>query len=456
MIPALHQRVTENPSTRFEARRKFAVRWVYFIYVLMLIEGPLRKWFLPGLAGPLTVLRDPFVIALYGYCLANRLMLRRGIAEKWLGFAVAASIFGLLQYANNGFGLTGWALGLRSYWLYMPLAFVIARCFTYNDLIRFLRVNMWIAIPYATLVATQYSSGAGSFINWGVGADEGGSLGLSDGIVRPFGLFSYTAPNVQFTSAVIAMFLALYLTKRTVQPSLPIFFVMMLSVAAMGVLTGSRSIYFEVAIMIVGTIIALLMQLHKKGSLRQIVSLIGFLVVAAVVFVQLFPDMLQAMGTRFEVAARSEGSFGNRIYYNIFSFVEAYATAPFLGHGIGAGAPGVSKVIGLPNLIYGEGDLTRNVNELGIVLGSLFLILRFMTGAWVMWLALKLAFRGYRLTLPIGAFVGLNIMTGQITNSPLIAFLPWLLFGCILVCKTHADHARAERLAWAHSESTLR
>ena len=38
-----------------EAQRRFAVKWVFFIFILSLIEGPLRKWFLPGLAGPLTL-----------------------------------------------------------------------------------------------------------------------------------------------------------------------------------------------------------------------------------------------------------------------------------------------------------------------------------------------------------------------------------------------------------------
>ena len=190
---------------RREAQRQFAVKWVFFIFILSLIEGPLRKWFLPGLAGPLTLLRDPFVIALYGYCLNNGLMRLRGVAAPlWLGFATLTSLVGLVQYAEAGFSVWGWTLGVRTYWLYLPLAFVVAKAFTPEDILRFMRLCVWIAIPYAWLVVAQYNAPPFAFVNLGVAGDENASVGVVKNILRPFGLFSYTWPNVQFTAFVVA------------------------------------------------------------------------------------------------------------------------------------------------------------------------------------------------------------------------------------------------------------
>jgi len=160
-----------------EAKRRFVVRAVFFIFLLSLIEGPLRKWFLPGLAGPLTLLRDPFVIALYAYCLVNGMMRTRGIAGVWLMFAFFTSAIGLFQYLAAGLPAWGWMLGVRTYWLYLPLAFVVAKTFRREDIHLFLKLCLWISIPYAFLVAAQYNAPPNAFINLGVGADEGGAVG---------------------------------------------------------------------------------------------------------------------------------------------------------------------------------------------------------------------------------------------------------------------------------------
>src|SRR5690242_20271895 len=43
-----------------------AVRVLIWVYLaLLLIEGSLRKWVLPGLSDPLLIIRDPVVLAIY-------------------------------------------------------------------------------------------------------------------------------------------------------------------------------------------------------------------------------------------------------------------------------------------------------------------------------------------------------------------------------------------------------
>lgn len=420
-----------NKGKNHEKQRKFVVWAVFFIYFLFLIAGSLRKWLLPGLETPLILLSDPFVFALYAYCLFYKLIMQKDIARPWLGFALFSSCFGLIQYSTSGYSLEGWLLGVRAYWLYMPLAFIIPVTFRPEDVIRFFKFNLWLAMPYAFLVATQYRASPYSFINQGVGGDEAAAVSVALNIFRPFGLFTYTSPNVQFTTAMIAMFIAVYLTSNKEHPHKIVFPGMAIAVGAMGVLTGSRGIFFVTAVILGLTILGLICTRLSISTLVRILFIFSFVALAGWLLINVFPDMFEAINIRFEVASASEGSIWNRVF-GIFSFLGALETAPIFGQGIGAGASGVARFLGLQNLAFGESDLERNINELGFIFGSIFLFLRWFTSVWVIVNAIKLTRRGMPMVLPLAGFVVVNFAVGQMTYSPLISFLPWVLFGMIL------------------------
>ena len=69
--------------------------WTYFL--LLLFEGALRKWFLPGLSQGLLIIRDPLVIWIYYLCYAkgvfplNNKYLAR--CFQWVALAVVSSFF---------------------------------------------------------------------------------------------------------------------------------------------------------------------------------------------------------------------------------------------------------------------------------------------------------------------------------------------------------------------------
>ena len=438
-VPTAHGRPFDALADRIDARQRFVVRAVIFIYILSLIEGPLRKWFMPELASPLTLLRDPFVIMLYAYCSATGMIWVRGIARLWLGFAAVTATFGLVQYAAAGFGLHHWMLGVRTYWLYMPLAFVVARTFRRADIQSFLYLNMIIAIPYAILVAQQYNAPPLAFINRGIGGDEDAAVGLSLNIVRPFGLFTYTGTNVLFTSAMVAMFLAFYLAGVKMRQRRLMLLSSGMAVGVMSVLTGSRGIYFTIAIILSLTILGLLLTRPTRRTIGRLMGVAAFVVLAAVLFVVVFPDMQEAMAIRFEAAAQVEGSISNRVADSLFGWTEAFINAPMLGAGIGAGAPGVSQILGLPPLIHGESDLQRNLNDLGVILGVAMVVLRFATAGWIVSTGIQQARRGEAMALPLAGFAVQPIAMGQITHSPLIAFMVWLMMGFLMALKKR-DH----------------
>lgn len=419
---------------KYEKKREFAVRFVFFLYFLFLITGSLRKWFLPELAAPLTLLSDPFVLALYAYCLLNRLIMYHSIASIWLKFAVFSSIFGLLQYMARGYPIEGWMLGIRAYWLYTPLAFIVAATFQPQDVMRFFKFNLWIAPPYAILMSFQYRSSPYDFINWGVGAEQDSAVGVALNILRPFGLFTYTGPNVLFSAAMTAMLVAVYLAGSREHPNKIIFLIMTLAVGTIDVLTGSRIIYFFAALILGLTILGLMYNRFNTNTFIRVIFILGFVVLSGFILTRFFPDMFLALQLRIDLASQIEGSIWNRALSS-FSILNAMESAPVFGYGIGAGASGVASFLGLQSLIFGESDLERNINELGLIFGSILVILRWFTSFWVLKRALTLSRKRLFIPLPLAGFVILSFTVGQITFSSLLSFFPWLFFGIILACR---------------------
>ncbi|TCP39298.1 hypothetical protein [Rhodovulum marinum] len=418
-----------------EANRRLVVRATFLLFFVFLIEGSLRKWFLPGLSGVLTLLRDPLALALYAYALANGFFWKRGVAKLWLFFAVLTSTIGLLQYLLNGLGVAGWLLGVRTYWLYMPLALVIAATYQREDISRFLRIVLIVAIPYAILVAMQYSAPPVAVINWGVAGDNEGAVGLGDGLVRPFGLFTYTAPNVLYTAFSLAAFIAYYLAASLGKKQTLFLVAVAVAVGTMLVLTGSRTIYFLAAAIFGLASVGILGARPTVRAFRRMFGILLFIGLAGVLFVWVFSDMFAAMQDRFERASNAEGGLWNRIYYNSFSFLGSENESELLGYGIGAGAPGVTSFFGLRPLFLGESDTRRNINELGLFIGPLFLLLRFATAGWIAWLSVRLAARREYAALPIAGLVAVSFAFGQLTSSTTEAYMLWLAFGLVVALR---------------------
>jgi hypothetical protein len=183
-------------------------------------------------------------------------------------------------------------------------------------------------------------------------------------------------------------------------------------------------IFFMVFIIVFGCLVA--------RPDRQSTILLGAVGVctltAAVLFTTAFADMFAAMVARLERA----DSVSDRSFGTVLAFLDPLMTAPVLGHGIGAGTPAISRFLNLQPLIYGEVDLERNINELGVVLGSTFLALRFAFAGFLVWIALQAARQGVLMALPIAGFACLQIAVGQITHSPLSGFQPWLFAGLVI------------------------
>ena len=192
------------PDAAVQHSRRTVVRLVFVVYFLFLLEGMLRKWVVPQLSDVLYFMRDPFVLGIYWVAFSQGLVRAQGWFLVWLILAVATTVCGMMVLALNGMGLVAGLLALRSYWFYMPLAFVVAACFDKADLLRFVRVNLALAVPISLLVFLQYRSPAGAFINQGIDADAPVAT-VVEGIVRPYAVFTYTGQHVVFVASLLAI-----------------------------------------------------------------------------------------------------------------------------------------------------------------------------------------------------------------------------------------------------------
>jgi hypothetical protein len=422
---------TPDDTSAVEAKRRLAVNLVFLIYILMLVEGPLRKWFAPGLATPIYFLRDPVVIFLYAYCLHGRLIVFDGWARTWLTFAAIVSLIGIIPYMLESVDGRAWILGVRTYWLYMPLAFVIASTFDRADLLRFFRWNLVLAIPYAALIINQYRAPPDSWINAGIGGDEA-VVGVARDIIRPNGLFTYTGQNVNFSALLAALFISYILLQNKVEKSRVLYVSAAGAIASVAILSGSRAIYFLVAGSVVVTLAGLNVMKNRLAGIRATLLIACSVGLAALLFVHVFSDAYEAMGDRLEHTQEAEGPIQYRAVAGFLAFLWPLESAPLLGHGIGLGAPSISRFLNRPELEFGEADLQRNINELGVVFGLLFVVLRFLFAGYLVIVSLRAARAGYPEFLPLAGFAALGISGAAITNSTLNGFPYWLGAGLVL------------------------
>ena len=226
-----------------EAGRRLIVRLVFIVFLLLIFEGALRKWVLPGLQRPLYFSCDPFVLLIYVCVLLNGLILRSRMLVVLGLFAVPVSVLYLLLALFGTGHPIAWALGVRHYFFYIPLAFVIGECFRFEDLAALIRLNLVLAIPIAVLVFLQYRSPPAAAINRSIGGDIDGIARVAGGIVRPYGTFSYTTGQVFYTAVSVTMLATAWILRSPMRLPLWLLGTSTGATMVMALITGSRGVW---------------------------------------------------------------------------------------------------------------------------------------------------------------------------------------------------------------------
>ena len=408
------------------------VLWLYFC--LVLLEGALRKWALPGLSNPLLLVREP--LALLALYLGWPLLSKRQW-QQWLRPLFIISPFAFVFTLGVGHGDLVTALyGLRVLVLQMPLIFVFASAFDRADVIRFAWVMLLLSIPMTVLIVLQSNSPDTHILNMGAGGTGSASFTGAEGRSRPSGTFSFITGVVSFYSlSASSLLLLLYNTRPSWAGRLICILAGIALVVALPV-SISRSLLAGYIMVVVFAVAALVLaRVNLWALFASLIALV--LAISIATLIPAFQETSVAFASRWEAAGTTsedqraeEGDVGvaagvieDRVLPGFTEPFERLAHAPILGHGIGMGSNVGAQRLKVDNLVLGEGGWDISFGELGIVLGLVFVLWRIALSFWILRLSLRAAAAGNQLPLILAGCSFFPLLQGQISQPTALGFI---------------------------------
>jgi hypothetical protein len=404
--------------------------------VLVVIEGALRKWVLPGSQDLVYFAKDIVLLAAYVGFWNSRAQLRFRLTPL-PGLAVAlglAAFFGALQVFNPRLpSLALGVLGFRSYFLYAPLAFVLPAAFDDDAALgRFLKWYLLIPIPVGLLAGLQFFAPGGSALNVYArgGADTVSTFGSST-YVRVTGTFSYISGYGGYLLASAILLLIVFATVRwRLRGHLRLYAALTMTILGM-LMTGSRGPIFILAVLFPAYwVLAVAREAGgaaTAGRLLVAATLLGLLVANAA------PEALGA----FRGRAASASDFTGRLASPFTAPWHMLDDAGALGFGIGSTHQAASVLLGSQvrqNWLSGaapEAESGKVMLELGPLGFLLVYFLRVYLAAFALRCALRLKTRFHR-ALATGAFLqALVAIPGGVIFDPTGSLYYWFLIGLL-------------------------
>ena len=394
--------------------------WLYFL--LLLFEGALRKWFLPGLSQGLLIVRDPIVLWIYYLCYSqgifpssNKYIVK---LAQWTLLATALSII-----INQAHPATI-AYGARTNLLHFPLIFIMGRVLNHKDIINFGKAFLVLALPMTWIVAQQFQADRFDIMNVASGG-TGHQMMTSGDKVRASGTFSFISGIVFYYCFAVAFIIYGFLNKNAFSKGI-LYLGTGATLLAM-VTAGSRSVIAES--LQVFACFGFLAYYRPKEFGRIGASVFGISVIILFLYSQidLFKEGLGFLSLRFEEASNVEGNpmeayfiryreiISSPYYYNKWTgfFGNGLGTATRAGSALGGGSGGA------------ELSWSRPVLENGFLVGILFLAWRVWITKDLLFLCVKAVKKGNYLAIFIFGAAGPIMMfgiLGQPTNLGFAAF----------------------------------
>ncbi len=450
---------------RARARRR-VVQLVLAIYLLAIVEGALRKWVLPQYSQYIYFIRDPILLWAYVLATLHALWPRRNpFFATAIGMAGFGVVLPVIQAALGEFSETRLLLavyGWRSYFLYLPLAFLVGAQFHRADVLRLLRWTLWLAAPVGLLVMAQFASPPGAAINVGIATDEAyqfRSVGLTADRVRPQGPFASGAGQQVFVASAFALLVAAFLAgPRTGMPGKPILLLGGAGVLTCIALSGSRGTVLQCAL---SGLFALAVGVFGRGGALKSRAMLWPLAIgggALLLYPIVFPEGFETFVWRWIEADKSDsrafsgGIFG-RALYGLVDFTRLIQTVPALGYGLGYGGnASITLRATVDGIMPGhlvETDFARHMVDLGPAFGMPFIAYRLALAAWLATIVLRVTrLAPDPLPMLLLSFAGYLVVLGQITGQGTITFFAWFFTGLLIAaCRNPYFPARRARAA---------
>lgn len=357
-------------------RLKFGV-WLYLL--LLIFEGSLRKWVLPGLSNVLLIVRDPIAI----WLLIDAANFGIKYANSYTKIIISVSVISIFTAIILGHGnFTVAIYGARITILHFPLVFLIGKLFTKADVLKVGKFIVWLTIPMTILLALQFYSPQTSWVNRGVGGNlEGAGFSGTEDYFRPPGTFSFTNGNTLYYSFAAPFILFFTFHDKSINKLVLTISIFCLLLAVP--LSISRSLFFSVVISVIAIILSF------GADSKNIGKIVGSVIGIGIIFyflssLEIFKMSLGAFTNRFTTANEQEGGlesiFIDRFLGGMIGAVISSNNGqiPFFGVGIGKGTNvGAQLLVGNSGVfLVSEGEWGRIIGELGVLLGFIVVLVR--------------------------------------------------------------------------------
>jgi hypothetical protein len=412
------KRLIYKRYTDFEQIKKAI--WLYFI--LLIFEGALRKWVLPGFSDILLIVRDPVAIFILFKAFPHNLF-QRNPYVVWMTAVSVISFFTAFFWGHGNLIVATY--GIRIMLLHFPLIFIIGRVFTRADVIQLGKVTLWMALPMVVLIGLQFYSPQSAWVNRGLaGSLEGAGFGGALGYFRPPGTFSFTLGNSLFWGLVTAYLLYFWLHTKRISKLLLIGVTVSL-VGAMS-FSISRTLFFQIILAIV---FALMATTRKPTYFwRMVIAIAG--VALVIIILSQFSVLnvgMDAFAARFESASDSEGglkgTLGDRFLGGMITAISGSTNTPFWGHGLGMGTNAGAKIMtGSTDFLISEGEWGRIIGETGLLLGLGAILIRVFLSFNLIRRAYYKVILGDALPWMLLSFGFLNLLQGQWAQPTSLGF----------------------------------
>jgi hypothetical protein len=433
-------------------------RALFGTFVLIVFEGALRKWVLPSAGSQIYFLKDGILVVVYvGFLLDSR---RRGFAPPEMValklIIMLALAFGLLEVWNpNSPSILVGLLGLKAYFLYVPIAFILPYAFESREqFLRLIRLYLILAIPVAILGFVQVRAGSGSALNQYLSHSEDAPgkvahFGHSVDVVRTAGTFSYISGYTTYLCFIALLAIGYNMSRQwRLKDNIAPMIALVLVIGAMFT-TGSRGPVFT--LIAAGPII---LWLALKGGLlapRTALRLFVLLPIIGLAALAISPAAFQAFSER---ASEADSSYVLSRAFPVFQTIDAVVNAPILGMGIGTAQNWVVVAMGadspwwLGDLLY-EDEWARIIVELGVIGFVLLFTLRSLIVFWSFRFATSFKDPAYRaLGIVLAIHLVLGLVASTVTNVT-ANFYYWAAVGLVFAMRrleqTDQIEARAMR-----------
>jgi hypothetical protein len=405
---------------------------IFLIYILMIFEGALRKWFFQSLATPLFFIKDPFVVYIYFLVFYFRLTPVTKLLNYYFILFFIFIIIYLFCIVLLDYNFMVTFYGLRNYFMYLPLCFIIEKYFTEKDIIRIAKFTCIIAIPIAILTYIQFQSPPDSFINKNVESGTAVFTVVKD-IVRPYGTFSFVTGQSLFTASILVMLLFNYFQDKS-KKFLPdyLFYLCGLAFISNFAVSGSRTAVAYVGLIITFILFGNLILIRKKKNIKLILNLFLFIIISMVTIQFFFAAQIENLEERHSLASINEGGISGRLFSMFLGFIyEPLERTPFWGYGIGLSSGGGGKIAtGQRAFLLDENEIPRILQEAGLVLGACYIFYRLSIAFSIFKNAIRTTFASNNpVSMAFAGFIILTLINGQVVGNGTVNTYTWLFVG---------------------------